>query len=111
MIGSNHAAPRTDVHLVAATPRGYNCAMQVTIDIPADLLDQPDPAREAIEAIAIAAYRSGAMTAYEARTLLGFESRFQFHDFLMQHGVIEHQYDTNALLHDVRDMDLRDTDR
>ena len=51
--------------MVGPQLRSYNLLMQVTLDIPADLMEHPDPAREALEAYAIAGYRAGALTAYQ----------------------------------------------
>ncbi len=43
--------------------------------------------RRSLEAVAIEAYRSGALTESQARRLLGFELRFQVHALLKQHHV------------------------
>jgi len=75
--------------------------MQVTIDIPADLLQHPDPAREALEAYAIAGYRSDALTARQTRELLGFETRYEFDGFLKEHDVWEHAYSVEDLEQDM----------
>ena len=79
--------------------------MQVTIDIPADLLEHPDPAREALEAYAIAGYRSGALTPRQTRELLGFETRFQLNDFLVRNEVWENAYDVKDLEQDIASID------
>ena len=49
--------------------------MQITVQLPDDFAQRPDPAREALEAFAIEGYRSGALSAYQTRMLLGFETR------------------------------------
>jgi hypothetical protein len=54
--------------------------MQITVELPDDLAQRPDPAREALEAFAIEGYRSGALSAYQTRLLLGFETRFELHE-------------------------------
>jgi hypothetical protein len=53
--------------------------MQLIVEISDDMVQRltppgQDPARTALEALAIEGYRSGALTAYETRCLLGFHS-------------------------------------
>lgn len=71
--------------------------MQLVIQLPDDLATHSNPAREALEAFAIEGYRSGALTAYQTRLLLGFETRDAFDGFLKQHEVWEHAYNLNDL--------------
>ncbi len=78
----------------------HNGPMQVTVDIPDDLLTRPDPAREALEAYAIAGYRSGALSSYQMRQLLGFETGYELDGFLKQHDVWEHAYSLEDLEQD-----------
>ena len=66
--------------------------MQITVELPDDLAAHEQPAREAIEALAIAGYRSGALSPYETRRLLGFETRYELDGFLKQHEVWEWAY-------------------
>lgn len=66
--------------------------MQIILELPDDLSQHPDPAREALEALAIEGYRSGAFSAYQTRTLLGFETRDEFNGFLKRHQIWEHAY-------------------
>ncbi len=40
--------------------------MQITMELPNDFTQHPDPAREAVEALAITRYRAGMLTAYQA---------------------------------------------
>ena len=52
--------------------------MQVTLEIPDDMAQrlmsrEQDPARAALEAVAIEGYRSGALSALQMRRLLGFK--------------------------------------
>jgi predicted HTH domain antitoxin len=70
--------------------------MQVTIDIPDDiaatLADQltaagKDPARAALEALAVEAYRTGQLYEGEIKRLLGYGTRMQVHALLKEHGV------------------------
>ena len=76
--------------------------MQVTVEIPDDLSQHADPAREALEAFAIAGYRSGALTSYQTRLLLGFRTRWEFDGFLKQHQVFDHSYSVEDLEQDLR---------
>jgi predicted HTH domain antitoxin len=43
--------------------------------------------RRALEAVALEAYRSGALTLAQLRRILGFETRMEADAFLKQHGV------------------------
>ena len=65
-------------------------AMEVTISLPEDisaaLKEQWDNVpRRSLEAIAVEAYRTGALTESQVRRLLGFETRFQVHALLKEH--------------------------
>ena len=66
----------------------------VDVHIPADLaqrLGGPGPAldRQALEALALAAYQAGTLTAYELRLTLGIETRYELDGFLKERGVYE----------------------
>jgi predicted HTH domain antitoxin len=66
--------------------------MRVTIQLPDDIsaaLEEQwdDVPRRSLEAIAVEAYRSGALTESQIRRLLGLESRFQVHALLKEHNV------------------------
>ena len=66
--------------------------MRVTIQLPDDIsaaLEEQwhDVPRRSLEAIAVEAYRSGALTEAQIRRLLGLESRFQVHVLLKEHNV------------------------
>ena len=66
--------------------------MRVTIQLPDDIsaaLEEQwdDVPRRSLEAIAVEAYRSGALTESQVRRLLGLESRFQVHALLKEHNV------------------------
>jgi predicted HTH domain antitoxin len=81
--------------------------MQVTVEIPDELAQQltpegQDPARSALEAIAIEGYRSGALTSSQTRRLLGFETRYELDGFLKAHNVWEHAYSLDDLEQDRR---------
>jgi Uncharacterised protein family (UPF0175) len=71
--------------------------MQITVQLPDDLAQRPDPAREALEAFAIEGYRSGALSALQTRLLLGFETGEQFDGFLKRHEVWDHAYSVEDL--------------
>jgi len=66
--------------------------MQITVELPKDIAQRPDPAREALEALAIEGYRSGALSSLETQRLLGFETRYELDGFLKAHNVWEHAY-------------------
>lgn len=74
--------------------------MEVTVELPNDLTHHPDPAREAVEALAIAGYRSGKLTAFQASRLLGFSFRFEFEAFLRKRGIYDHAYCVDDLAED-----------
>ena len=67
-----------------------------------DFTQRPDPAREAVEALAIAGYqsKSGKLTAFQASRLLGFGSRFEFDRFLKAHNIYDHAYSVEDLAAD-----------
>jgi len=69
--------------------------MRITVEIPdefAATLAPPglDPARLALEAIGLEAYRRGRLTGYQLRTLLGIPSRYQLDGFLKEHQVYDY---------------------
>jgi len=66
--------------------------MRVTIQLPDDISaalgeQWDDVPRRSLEAIAVEAYRSGALTESQICRLLGLESRFQVHAMLKAHSV------------------------
>lgn len=69
--------------------------MEVTFSIPDDLATQiisegKEPARAALEALALEGYRSEQISEAEIRQLLGFETRMEVHAFLKEHGAFLH---------------------
>lgn len=79
--------------------------MQVAIEIPDEVGQQltdegHDPARAALEGIAIEGYRSGALTPRQTRELLGFETRYELDGFLKSHNVMEGAYSLEDLERD-----------
>lgn len=75
----------------------YPWTMQITVELPDDLAQRPDPARAALEAMAIEGYRSGALSAYQTRLLLGFETRYELDGFLKEHQIWERAYSVEDL--------------
>jgi len=65
-----------------------------------DIARRPDPGREAVEALAIAGYRSGVLTHHEASQLLGLP-RLEFDAFLKARNIAEHAYNREDLEHDL----------
>lgn len=66
--------------------------MQITLDIPEEFAAQiipagKDPARTALEALALDGYRNLLLSEEEVRRILGYESRFQVHALLKEHDV------------------------
>jgi predicted HTH domain antitoxin len=74
--------------------------MKITVELPDDVAKHADPGREALEALAIEGYRSGALTPYQAGQLLGL-SRFEFDRFLKDRNIFEHAYDVEDLDRDL----------
>src|SRR5262249_10972970 len=78
--------------------------MTITVEIPEELASQligtgQDPARAALEAIALEGYRADRLSETEIRELLGFETRMEVHSFLKEHGVFLH-YSQEDFVHD-----------
>ena len=73
--------------------------MQITVQLPDDLIQHSDPGREALEALAIEGYRAGTLSHYEAGQLLGL-SRFEFDGFLKKRHIYDHAYDVEDLEQD-----------
>ena len=66
--------------------------VSITIDLPEDISAAlegrwDNVPRRALEAVAVEAYRTGALTESQIRRLLGFETRFQVHALLKEHQV------------------------
>ena len=74
--------------------------MQITVQLPYDLTQHADPAREVLEAFAIEGYRSGSLSFHQTRLLLGFETNYQLDGFLKKHEVWERAYDLEDLEQD-----------
>lgn len=74
--------------------------MKITVDLPDNVVERPDPGREALEALAIEGYRSGALTHYQASQLLQL-SRMEFDALLKSRHVDDHAYDVEDLEQDL----------
>lgn len=80
--------------------------MEITFRIPDELARQvtpegENPARVALEALALEGYRTGRLSESAVREMLSFETRMEVHAFLKQHGVYL-QYDLADLEVDER---------
>jgi predicted HTH domain antitoxin len=73
--------------------------MEITVKLPDDLADHKNPAREALEALVVEGYRSGAFSHYQASQLLGL-SRLAFEGFLKERNVHEYAYSADDLKQD-----------
>ena len=86
----------------------YTQTMQVTIDVPDELaaaltFEAGDPARTALEAMALEAYRERRITAYQLRSVLGIPSRLEL-DRLLKDRRIE-SYTAEDFEHDLAGLD------
>jgi hypothetical protein len=93
--------------------------MQITVTLPDDLaapLLPPgqEPARTALEAIGLEAYRQHRISAFQLRTLLGIPSRYELDGFLKEHRVetytsehFEHDLATIRQIEEVRKAERR----
>jgi hypothetical protein len=82
----------------------YSQRMQITLNIPDELARQvasegKDPARVALEALALEGYRTELLSESAVRQMLGFQTRMEVHAFLKEHGVYLH-YDVSDLEQD-----------
>src|ERR1700680_3523503 len=82
----------------------YPSPVEITLNIPDELARQVtpeggDPARVALEALALKGYRAERLSESAVRQMLGFETRMEVHAFLKQHGVYLH-YDLADLEQD-----------
>jgi hypothetical protein len=72
--------------------------VQITVTLPDDMAaplvpQGQEPARAALEALALEAYRQRRITGYQLRTLLGISSRYELDGFLKQHEVFDYTVD------------------
>ena len=77
----------------------YPHTMQITVQLPDDLAQHPNPGRDALESLAIEGYRTGTLSHYQASQILGL-SRFEFDGFLKDRQIYDHAYDVEDLEQD-----------
>jgi predicted HTH domain antitoxin len=77
--------------------------MQITVQLPDDLVSHSDPGREALEALAIEGYRSGALSHFETGQLLGL-SRLEVEGFLKERNIYDHAYDEEDFAQDMESL-------
>ena len=68
--------------------------------LPDDIAQHADPAREALEALAIEGYRSGALSSFQASQLLGM-GRLEFDGFLKDRQIFDHAYNEEDFAEDL----------
>jgi predicted HTH domain antitoxin len=73
--------------------------MQITVQLPDDLVQHPNPGREALESLAIEGYRAGTLSHFQASQVLGL-SRFEFDGFLKERHIDDYAYDVEDLEED-----------
>ncbi len=63
--------------------------MTVHVEISDQILKTPGPelGRQILETVATEGFKSGQLTLFQVRTILGFETRFEVHQFLAERGV------------------------
>ena len=99
---SQHAMIDTNVFIYALRE---DTMMQVTIQIPDDIIDRmqqtngQDVARHILEAYALWAYHMGEIGGGQLRRLLGFDTRDEVDQFLADHNAT-HNYTLADLEHD-----------
>ena len=79
----------------------YALIMQITVQLPDDLAQRPNPGRDALESLAIEGYRTGALSHYQAGRLLGLD-RFEFDGFLKERQIFDHTSDVEDFEADCR---------
>jgi hypothetical protein len=83
--------------------------MNLTVEIPDDLVAQlsagrSDLSRRALEAFALAEYKSANITKAELRRLLGFSTRYELDGFLKAHEVWA-DYTIDDLRREIQDLE------
>ena len=107
--GVPHISPPLRCGIRVTNIQCYARGMQVTVTIPDDLAAQltaagKDPARAALEALAVEGYRAGRLSENEVRVMLGYETRMQVHALLKEHDVYLN-YSMSDLEQDIRASD------
>jgi predicted HTH domain antitoxin len=85
--------------VVFGHPICYPQIREITVQLPDDLIQHPNPGREALETLAIEGFRAGTLSHYQASQLLGL-SRFEFDGFLKERHIRDHAYDLEDLEED-----------
>jgi predicted HTH domain antitoxin len=78
--------------------------MTLTVELPDDLAQHTDSGREALEQLAIEAYRTDWMTKGQAAGLLGM-SRMEFDGVLKKHNVEKGAYGVEQLREDIETLE------
>ena len=102
-------------HVVAlrAGARAILIPVLITLDVPHEFASPllpagQDPARAALEAIAVEAYRQRRISGYQLRILLGIPTRYELDGFLKQHEVYDYTIeDFENDLASVRELDKK----
>ncbi len=79
--------------------------MTITVELPDDVSTHSAPGREALEALVIAGYRTGALSTRDTRILLGFKTRYELDGFLKANEVWEHAYGIADFEQDIATLD------
>jgi predicted HTH domain antitoxin len=85
--------------------------MEITVRLSDDIAHHSNPSREALEALVIEGYSSGALTAYQARVLLGIDNRFDFDGFLKERNVEAGSYGVAEYEQDLKTLEQLEKDR
>lgn len=75
--------------------------MRIAVELPDDFANAPDPARLALEALALAGFQSGALSHYQAAQLLQLDQP-SMDRFLYHHGLIAHAPDDADFSEDLK---------
>lgn len=84
--------------------------MQIIVDLPDDLIQRPNPAREALEALAISGYHFRVLSSYQARVLLGFSTHSELQRFLEERGIWDRGYDVDDHEEEIKAFDELERD-
>jgi hypothetical protein len=63
--------------------------MSVQVEIPDSIFSLPagEVSRQVLETVALEGFKTGQLSTYQVRKMLGLESRFEVHKFLAEHDV------------------------
>ena len=78
--------------------------MQITVELPDDIVQHSNPGREALERLAIEGYRAGKLTHHQASQLLGL-TRFEFDQFLVERKIYDHAFSIEDVEQDLTDLE------